>query len=84
MSKLYEKLDKFERLSKTFDNKYEIKRFNCVSLANLAMDGLKLNDLNRRHLIRQNYSAYAATSNLFKSKYNAYVEEGSCQKMKLV
>lgn len=83
-AKIIDKIEQFEGHAQTIKSTDEQENFKCNNLLNVTMDGLKLSELNRRHLIKGHYKMYEATKELLKTKYNSFVEEGGCKKYKLV
>lgn len=83
-SKIINKIEQFEELAQNITSTRDQDDFKCNSLLNVTLDGLKLSELNRRHLIKVHYKTYKATRELLKTKYNSFIEDGNCKKYKLV
>lgn len=82
--KIINKIEQFEELAQTIKSTDEHEDFKCNSLLNVTLDGLKLGELNRRHLIKRHHKEYKATKELLKTKYNSFIEDGDCKKYKLI
>lgn len=83
-TKIINKIKQFEQIAQVIEDSDQQEDFKCNSLLNVTLDGLKLGELNRRHLLKGHYAAYTTIKELLKTKYNSFVEEGNCKKYKLV